>query len=469
MSRWWLVVLVLVAFWLRVPGLFANQFHADEALFASWARLIAVWRDPLLATQAVDKPPLLFYLQALFYPLFGPVTWAARMPNLIASLLLVPLTAVFTHKLYRNETVTLTAVSLITLLPLTIQFSSTAFIDPLLTLLLVGALTAVAGRRVGWAGVLFGLALAAKYQALLFLPLLVGLGWVRGARLRDLGRFAAGALPVAAVLLAWEWARAGELALWSAQIGNFGGVRLSWSWELWPRLLAWGRLWQLALGGWLLVGLLGLTAVLLLIRAWRVDRVDTAVDLLLLLFLSGYAALHWLLAIPVWDRYLLLMMPLVGVLFGRGLAWLLARLPVAERLRPAVAAGMIGALLVVTAVGARSAAFDLGGTPTADQGAHEVGAFLADAPYGTVLYDHWFSWQWRYHLFDTGVYVSWFPHPAALAEDLTAFGDEGTRYVALPASDAARPVQHAIATAGYRLQPVLRTAGEPGIILYEIE
>ena len=74
---------------LRLPSLFANSFHADEALFASWARLIAVWRDPLLQTVAVDKPPLLFYLQAFFFPLQGPVEWAARLPNLIASIILV--------------------------------------------------------------------------------------------------------------------------------------------------------------------------------------------------------------------------------------------------------------------------------------------------------------------------------------------------------------------------------------------
>ncbi|RMG96345.1 MAG: glycosyltransferase, partial [Chloroflexi bacterium] len=83
MRRWWqwaLLGVVWITAVFRFRALFANTFHADEALFASWARLIAVWRDPLLVTQAVDKPPLLFYLQAVFYPLFGPVMWAARLP-----------------------------------------------------------------------------------------------------------------------------------------------------------------------------------------------------------------------------------------------------------------------------------------------------------------------------------------------------------------------------------------------------
>ncbi|HID54780.1 MAG TPA: hypothetical protein EYP41_22425, partial [Anaerolineae bacterium] len=156
MMKWWrwtLVGLVLLAFFLRLRGLFANTFHADEALFASWARLIAVWRDPLLVTQPVDKPPLLFYLQALFYPLQGPVEWAARLPDFIASLLLVPLTAVFARYLERESQVSqisqifsgpLMAAAFVAFSPLTIQFSATAFTDPLLTFWLTASLAALA-------------------------------------------------------------------------------------------------------------------------------------------------------------------------------------------------------------------------------------------------------------------------------------------------------------------------------------
>ncbi len=97
-----LLLCILAAFALRLPGLFANTFSADEALFATWARYIATWRDPLLLTQLVDKPPLAFYLQALFFPFFGPVEWAARLPNFIAGLLLIPLTVRLYRRLYRS-------------------------------------------------------------------------------------------------------------------------------------------------------------------------------------------------------------------------------------------------------------------------------------------------------------------------------------------------------------------------------
>ena len=78
--KWGVLLITLMGAFFRFPGLFENTFAADEALFAMWARYIATWRDPLLfnVPTAVDKPPLLFYLQGLFYPLQGPVEWAAR-------------------------------------------------------------------------------------------------------------------------------------------------------------------------------------------------------------------------------------------------------------------------------------------------------------------------------------------------------------------------------------------------------
>jgi hypothetical protein len=119
---------------------------------------------------------------------------------------------------------------------------------------------------------------------------------------------------------------------------------------------------------------------------------------------------------------------------------------------------------------ARFGKWPVGGQRTADQGAWQIAKFLADEPYGTVLYDHWYSWQWRYHLFDKGVYVSWFPHPTALAEDLGVFGDTtGARYIVLPDAAGALPVQRAIHDAGFRLQEELRTDYRPGMILYRVE
>jgi len=85
-----------------------------------------------------------------------------------------------------------------------------------------------------------------------------------------------------------------------------------------------------------------------------------------------------------------------------------------------------------------------------------------------VLYDHWDSWQWRYHLFDKRVYASWFPSLDALAEELAVFGGDGNpHYLTLPDTAVAQPVKRVVAQAGFRLQFVPLSAPSQ-IQLYEI-
>ena len=475
--RWGLVGVSGAAAVFRFHGLFTNTLSADEALFATWARLIAVWRDPLLLTQAVDKPPLLFYLQALFYPLQGSVEWAARLPNFIVSIVCVPLVGVLAWRLYEDGKTAVLAAIILALTPLSIQFSSTAFTDPLLTTLLCASLTcsvipsrlrrgiptkqqgyrdssADLGMTVGGAGVLFGLAVATKYQALLFLPLLLTTAVLSGWRWAEWRRWLLGLLPILLLLLLWDIVRTGTFSLWSAQLSNFGGVRLSWSWELWPRLAAWWQLWGGAWGTAVLGAGFWLVALFLLVIRYplSVNRLPItdyrSLDTLFILFAIAYLALHWLLAVPVWDRYLLPLLPITAVILARGIVEIgrleIGDWPLASRLLP-----LALLLLIFPALTARQ------GQPTADNGTAQIAAMLADAPYGTVLYDHWYSWQWRYHLFDKRVFVNWFPHPAALVENLVVFGRDGNpHYLVLPVGDIAAPIRRAVETAEFSLQPI---------------
>ncbi len=458
-----LLLIVWLGATLRFHSLFANTFHADEALFAGWARLIAVWRDPLLLTQAVDKPPLPFYLQALFYPLFGPAEFAARLPAFAVSILLIPLTAQLARRLTGDRTAALVAAGIVALAPLSIQFSATAFTDPLLAFWIAAALYVAAGAgRPGpaIAGLLFGLALATKYQALLFVPLLVGLARLGGWRGRDWLRMAGGFGAVLVVLLLWSGARPATGGPVSLQWANIGGLRPAYSWELWPRLVETMRLWRTALGGGLLAAVVAVAGFVGARRA-RVRVAPT--EVMLLLFLTGYIGLHWLWAVPVWDRYLLPVLPLVAVLIGRGVSLALAyaagrQLP---RWLPVAAMALLVVVQFPFAVNARLGRYPIGGRPAADGGAAQIARLLEDAPYGTVLYDHWYSWHWRYQLFGERVYVSWFPHVDALLDDLNAFAGTGSgRYIVLPTTDAARPVLRRLTEAGYRLE-ALQVQDEP--------
>lgn len=486
-SRPWrvsLLVFCLLAASLRFPGLFASSFHADEALFATWARLIAVWRDPLLLTQAIDKPPLLFYLQALFYPLFGPMEWAARMPSLIASVLLVPLTAQLARRLTADIRAAVVAALIVTVAPLTIQFSATGFTDPLLMFWLVAALYCVAGPNRFRAGLFFGLALATKYQAILFAPLLLGVIWLKDQSNyraevkayrpgRSYFTFLAGFLTILTALVVWQAARPEAGGLVPLQWANIGGLRLARSWELAGRLAGQGQLWSVMLG-WPMIGLAVVSGfgLIMIQRRKSVDSLRlTNADFLLLLFVLGYLSFHWLWAIPVWDRYFLPVFPLLAILIGRAVSLLWAATDWLFATRMFLSLVLITLLIAQLSVAAeaRAGLFPIGGQPGADGGASNTARLLEDAPYGTVLYDHWYSWHWRYQLFDSRVYVSWFSDADALLADLAVFAGQGSpRYIALPSSSLAWPVIRRLTEDGYQLDPVDSQSGLADMILYRI-
>jgi hypothetical protein len=216
--------------------------------------------------------------------------------------------------------------------------------------------------------------------------------------------------------------------------------------------------------GWLL------TAVFLFYRRERKGRREET-GKFLWIYLGGYFVVHWLLAVPVWERYTLPAVPFVAMIMGRGFAQInllketraetQKRRVIGEQIfqsatihsiRVYLRSILLVLLLLPGAWAARNGRFPIGSSPTSDKGSGQIAALLQDAPYGTVLYDHWFSWQWRYHLFDTGVYVSWFPYPAALAEDLAVFGRDGhIRYLVLPDSAVSLPVRRAVEEAGFML------------------
>ena len=196
-----------------------------------------------------------------------------------------------------------------------------------------------------------------------------------------------------------------------------------------------------------------------------------------MLFLLGYLALHWLLAVPVWDRYLLPLVPLAALLLGRVAVLAAARLQALsfsrapKALLPAFLILLaLFLLLTPSALAARAGRFPLGGQENADHGAWQVAAYLAHAPYGTVLYDHWFSWHWRYAFIDKGVYTNWFDHPAGLVDDLEVFGQApGERYLVLPDDERALPVLRSLEASNFAALPLLHTSARPGMILYRLE
>jgi 4-amino-4-deoxy-L-arabinose transferase-like glycosyltransferase len=466
-----------LAFALRVPLLDGPRFHPDEALFASFARAIAVWKDPLLAATPVDKPPLLFYLQAICYPFLGPKEMAARLPNLFASLLAVALTYKVTARLplnpggmsrYGGWRAGILAAVLIGLSPLAVAFGATAFTDSLMVAWGLAALLAAVSARPGWAGFWLGLGLATKYQAAFFLPLAAGLLWLQSKASGNARvwapwvRLVGGAAgPVGAVVI-WELARSGRFSLIGSQAAAYGAARLLQPGEWWARLIEWGEVGRYVVAPPWLALLLALSVI------WALSH-GSPPPLLTAGWLVGYFLIHWLMNIHPWDRYLLPTVPVISVLAGHSVHDLFSRfLPArAACLLPVV----LGISLLPAAVGAAAGTPPIGGDHGTFDGIDQVAAFFVDHPYGTVLYDHWLSWELRYYLFDSHVYVSWFPDSQALIGDLQAFGADPPRFLLIPAWESPQLLLQVVPTAGFDLEHVLharRPDGTISFILYRI-
>jgi hypothetical protein len=195
-------------------------------------------------------------------------------------------------------------------------------------------------------------------------------------------------------------------------------------------------------------------------------------DLLLISFSLIYVLFHWLVAFPIWDRYLLPLVPVLAVLLGRivKVTVSMSRFPT-RRWRWATIGLLLALLLTSPALEASAGRYPIGRERAAHQGIEDVVSFLGRVPEGSVVYQHWLGWHYHHALFDGPVYLAYWPTPEWLARDVQAFGDREPRYVAFPAWESAARVSRALEDVGYALEPVLTTTrddGTPSFILYAI-
>jgi 4-amino-4-deoxy-L-arabinose transferase-like glycosyltransferase len=478
-----ILLICLLAFALRLGPAFDNRFHPDEALFSSWALKIAHGENFLLNNVPVDKPPLLICLTAISFFFFGQTEIAARFINLAASVISVALL----YHLARGQLLTgnwstgpraahrpvdqltnlpidqLIPSLLLALSPFAILFAPTAFLDPTMIMFGLASLVAASRGRAGWAGVLLGLSFATKVQGLFFAPLLFVFNppprhpkTEKTSWLRDLVvMFSCFAL-VALIVLAWDRLRGG-VPFWVQQTINYGGIRVIYPSEVWPRLKGWLSWLPYFFGS--IVGAIGLIGLLILLYLdlTRYARTRAAfVDLALLTILIVLFALHWLLAFPVWDRYFLILVPIAAMLVGRVINQLINS-SIGRRISLPLALASVTVAMLPFSYAAAEAQYPIGGDHGVYDGIEQVAAYLSALPSGTVVYDHWLTWELSYYLGEGHVYLAYFDTPAALADDLRVFAKDGVRYVIFPAGELPDKVIDAIGQVGYTLSPVFET------------
>lgn len=186
-------------------------------------------------------------------------------------------------------------------------------------------------------------------------------------------------------------------------------------------------------------------------------------DLLLVFFCLAYGLLHWLVAFPVWDRYLLPLMPVLALLLARIVAdaTLLWRSVRGGR-GVTVGALILALLLTLPAHQASAGRSHVTAERAGYEGVEQVLAFLHDLPEGSVVYHHWLGWHYHYALFDGPVYLAYWPTPSWLARDVKVFGESDPRYIAFPGWESVARVEDALQAVGYGLDQVLSVTDGKG-------
>jgi len=316
---------------------------------------------------------------------------------------------------------------------------------------------------------------------------------------RNVLRAAAGLLAISTLVWGWDLARPQPSILWQLR-ANYGELGLAHPGMWGVRVSGWANLlryvfYHPCLNALFLAGLpmLMLSDVRKLAQLPERKRTALHLDLLLVAFAILFLAVLTLVRIPVWDRYLLALVPLGCLLLARVL-WLPRRLLIPNhRLRtrrkgPRFALSsrarqasfllsiLVTAFLLLTLpLLLRDAAvgrFPIGGDQGTYQGIEQVVAyFRGHVLGGTILYHHWLGNHYRYYMHHFPYTFRWWQTPDELAQDAVAASDV-ERWIVFPSWQDERAARKALTTRGLRLirrHETYRPDGSLSFTIYQIE
>ncbi|XWX04244.1 hypothetical protein VZO05_01560 [Aggregatilineales bacterium SYSU G02658] len=419
-----------------------RRFHPDEAFFMTFARDAAVMGDWWLSGP-LDKPPLTVYANALLLTLIGMDTlpngvltldahqgeFVGRLAAFFSGLIVVALSVRLTLDHTAQPLAAIGAGVTLSALPLFQLYSASAFMDMPMIALAFGALLAARRRRGGWSGLLLGLAVCAKPQAVFFAPLVLWYVVCAPERWTCLMRWGVGLSSALLALGLWDALRAGQSVILLGMANN-DSFQLAASVDvLLARLQAWlpitPHMPHVPLLTWALIAVSGLCS-----RPTRPLSV----------WLLSYGLGHLLIFEVLYERYLL---PLVVV--GVVSAWAAAAVcwrGHAKHATPHKTASRLASLLVLTALGgglmlANSYPLHKLEDYRCNSQIDRLASDLNALPVATVIYDHWLGWLLNYYM---GPWhnkrIVYYPSPEVLIAGIRSLNEYGPRYVLIP-TDAA--------------------------------
>jgi hypothetical protein len=364
-----------------------------------------------------------------------------------------------------------------------------------MTVFVLAALLAAAKDHLGTAGLLLGLATAAKQQGIFFLPLVVAVAafkpsrplkpakpasprrswqhftWLMRVWSQRWIRFTLGFAIVVTGILWWDAVRLQRPGFLEQSLISYGGLGPAEPSTLGQRAMDWlmmaGAFWA---SPWFNGLLLGSILIWFLGRWARWWTGPSRIDLAIATFTVGFLSLHWLVGFQVWDRYLLGLVPLVSLLAGRALVALGGAIQPTSWRR--VYAVVLCVLLVASLTGpiirASRNELPLGGDHGAYDGIEDLAVYMqAQAPSGSVLYHSWLGYHYRFYLFGEPLRLHWYPDLENLADDAYVYRRE-PRYIAFPSWQDSTPAQTALAKAGISLEAVYETLRRDGSVSFRL-
>jgi hypothetical protein len=284
------------------------------------------------------------------------------------------------------------------------------------------------------------------------------------------------------MVFAWDIIRQPPISFWTQGYTDNNPNRLIRANELLPRLTEWVNLSGYITGS-RLVDLIFIIGLPLLLLSHRRSSIQALYDLALIGFTLSFFTGYWLFAFNVWDRYLLVLTPIIALLIARVIQvignWLLVikdrlsnfQIPISNT-QLLITNYFLLLSLLPSAFTASQSAFPIGGDHGSYDGIDQIAVTLRSAPADSVLYDYWLSWQWRFYLFDSPLYVAWMPDTDSIQKDLKTFGKKSVRYIVAPSWVSFTEVQTAIESANFKLitlQTATRRDGSLSFTLYRIK
>ena len=166
---WWLSGIMLLGALLRLSIYNLEPLFMDSAYYASLGRSIAEGDYLLQVNHMSDKPPLFFYVQALFFQLLGVSASVAVLPSFVGGMMGIGI-IYFLGRDLKNSAAGLLAAFLFAISPMSVQLSATGLIDSLFMAVTMLSFWTLLHRRYYWTGLLIGIALGMKQTILSFGP-----------------------------------------------------------------------------------------------------------------------------------------------------------------------------------------------------------------------------------------------------------------------------------------------------------